>query len=484
MAPVTLWFSWCNEAVTEARPRPIQVTVATWLGAIGAALFAIGLFDTMAATHTVAMRSSIDDFLNERGSGGLTVEGAIDAIRVAVFAGGIAAAVAFVFAFYLRRGDKAARVGFTVAAALLIPGMLAASGLGLGGMLLVLALVWLWSRPARDWFAGRAPAEAAAGADRSAHDTTSGIGGGLRSPWFTSEQRPEDQQSPSEPAGPPSAPQPEPPNGPSGESLPAPGGPPPADPTPSAGPASYPPPVVPPAAPPVPPAPAAQPGYQYGSPGAGPAYGQTYPSAYPSAPMVSAPVPGVDPDKRPAAVVWASIITWAISGLVAALGGVVLLVIAGDRASILREIRAEMRTNSQLQDLSVSAESLLNMVVGMVVVLIVWCLIAIVLGVLTFLRFNWARILLVISAGVSSLLSLITILAFAPVVPLAAGVAVIVLLFTSRSNAWFSRHPGGGSLPGPMPGAGHLPPPPSAGPPAGPPYGPPPGGTSGRKQVW
>jgi hypothetical protein len=94
---------------------------------------------------------------------------------------------------------------------------------------------------------------------------------------------------------------------------------------------------------------------------------------------------------------------------------------------------------------------------GAAVVILVWCLIAIVLAVLAFLRMGWARILLALSAGASALLSLVLILSVISVFTLIPAVATVILLFTRSSNAWFARRPPEPSYPGPPP-AGPPPP--------------------------
>jgi hypothetical protein len=76
---------------------------------------------------------------------------------------------------------------------------------------------------------------------------------------------------------------------------------------------------------------------------------------------------------------------------------------------------------------------------------VVWSLIAVVLAVFVLRRSNTARILLVISASVVAVLSLLTIAGGATVVTLVASVATILLLFVGGAGDWFKRtggHPG------------------------------------------
>lgn len=132
--------------------------MATWLGAVGAAIFVVALVDGMGATRSSDMHDTVEQLLGEPGwaETGLTVDGALAIIRGGALAMGVVAAIAFVFALYLRQRHRAARIGFTVAGALLLSGLLLSSGLALGALLVAGALGALWSRPARDWYAGRA----------------------------------------------------------------------------------------------------------------------------------------------------------------------------------------------------------------------------------------------------------------------------------------------------------------------------------------
>eukprot|EP01031_Cornospumella_fuschlensis_P019094 gene19094-23392_t len=68
-----------------------------------------------------------------------------------------------------------------------------------------------------------------------------------------------------------------------------------------------------------------------------------------------------------------------------------------------------------------------------------WCISAIVLGVLTLRRRNWARIMLVVSSAVTALFSLLGITSGISALTLIAAIAVIVLLFTGGANQWFAK---------------------------------------------
>jgi len=177
----------------------------------------------------------------------------------------------------------------------------------------------------------------------------------------------------------------------------------------------------------------------YGQPVPQQPYGSpSYPTTYGQQPY-SPPAYGVmgrDPNVRPGTVTTAAVITMVLSGLCALLflGATAVMGVAKD--DVLDAIGDEVRK----QDGSFTQadlESAYGVVIGVMIVMAIWCLIAIVLGVLVLKRSNVARILLVVSASVAALISLVAIGSGASVVTLAGSIAVIVTLFTGGANEWF-----------------------------------------------
>ncbi len=134
--------------------RPRQVTVSGGIGLVGCLVLVGGLFDTMASTRTVDGRNKVDDFLSRVPGSGLTVDEGLELWRSTLFVAGAIAAAAFVLGIYVFQRHNGARIGFTVAAGLLL---LSIPAVGPLPVLLGVAAFGLWSEPARDWFAGRAP---------------------------------------------------------------------------------------------------------------------------------------------------------------------------------------------------------------------------------------------------------------------------------------------------------------------------------------
>ncbi|WP_370618511.1 hypothetical protein [Mumia sp. Pv 4-285] len=180
---------------------------------------------------------------------------------------------------------------------------------------------------------------------------------------------------------------------------------------------------------------------QYGSYGQQPAQYDPYAAGLPQA---SYPIPN-DPDARPVTVTiaaWTAIVMSALT----ALGWVLIGALAG-------VIIEEMRQNPGEYDLSASDLDVLddNMpgVYVAVVLCVLACLAAVALGVLVLRRAGWARIALTVLSGVTILLGFVMILSVISLLWAAAGIAVVVLLFTGGANAWFSRSTPGWDTPYP-----------------------------------
>ena len=157
--------------------------------------------------------------------------------------------------------------------------------------------------------------------------------------------------------------------------------------------------------------------------GAQPAYGQGYGYA----------APGRDPNRRPATVTAAAVITLVCAGLTGLLVLLSLAFLGTMRGDVLNEIEE----SPGFDEVGISADDLVGLVLVMFVVLAVWCLIACVLAIFVLRGSEGARITLVVSAAVSAVFSLIAIGSGVSVITLVAGVAVIVLLFTGGASEWF-----------------------------------------------
>jgi len=140
-------------------PRPRQVTVGGWGVAVASAMLVVTVFDRMTALQSVDTRESLTKALTTGAAEGLgvTVDDALSIIRVALYVAGTAAAVTAILGVFVLQRHAAARVALTLAA---VPVVLTTPFAGgFLGLVVGAGTALLWSRPARDWFAGRAPSQ-------------------------------------------------------------------------------------------------------------------------------------------------------------------------------------------------------------------------------------------------------------------------------------------------------------------------------------
>ena len=201
--------------------------------------------------------------------------------------------------------------------------------------------------------------------------------------------------------------------------------------------------------------PPSQPGYGQPSYGQQP-YGQQ--PAYGQPPYGQRPTYGQQPtygqhdpdgaDKRPTTVTAAGVITLVTAGLSMLLFLLVVVASIVDREAMTDQLR-----NAQGME-NLDAGDVATVVTVAMVVLALWCLLAMVLAVFTLRRSNGARIGLVVSAALSAVLSLFGIATLVSLLPLLASIVVIVCLFAGGASAWFSGrsggHPGGGGQGSPV----------------------------------
>lgn len=202
--------------------------------------------------------------------------------------------------------------------------------------------------------------------------------------------------------------------------------------------ASPPPPGAPPGTPPGPPRgapsgpPAAAPDPSWASPPDGSA-------ANPPTQLQAAPPRTPSTSLRvPVAILWACVVTWLSSSLVAMIALVsVPVLLVSDRDKLMAEVYQQ---NPGLQQQGVTADLVVAVAVVMMGGFVVWSLLSGVLAWLVLRRREWARITLVVSAGIVAVLSLVMTLA-SPLSLLvtAAATAAAALLLRRESAAW-CRH--------------------------------------------
>ena len=376
-------------------PRPRQASFAGWVIVIGSVLVVVSAFERVAGLQSIETQESIRSFLAEPpGDGlGLSFDSAREILRVLALVAGAAGVAAAILGGYALMRSSGARLALSVLALPLLVGGLAVSGLV--SALVIASVVMLWLQPTTSWFAGVAPPEPRTRTPRAASGSSA----------------PASSASTSWPSEPGADPHQEPATRPS---WPSPVSGPPTD----AGEGRPPGMAWPPAAPSAP-----------GDPAAMPATG---PAPY-TAPTQQ-PVP-----TRPPAVFGACLVTWITTGLTAlvlALTGLVLLVMPD---AVFDELR---RQDPQLLSSGVGEGQLRVFTLVGCALALVWCVVAVVLAVGVFRGRRWGWVGLVVSAALSSILSLVLMVgSLAMVVTLVASATTIGLLLRAESRAWCRRWP-------------------------------------------
>ncbi|MBA8805965.1 hypothetical protein FB382_004310 [Nocardioides ginsengisegetis] len=186
-----------------------------------------------------------------------------------------------------------------------------------------------------------------------------------------------------------------------------------------------------PPAPPLPPTTYADPP---GQPRAMHGFGEPAGPAGVEQPLLPAPPTGVA--SRPSAVMWACLLAWVCSGLAIALMATSAAILAVSPGIVFDELH---RQNPDLAGQGVSDDALRIATFVMVGLAIIWCLLAIVLGVLVWRRVAWARRGLAVSASAAAVMLLVATLGQPVLVlPLAAAVVTLALLVRPDVKAWFA----------------------------------------------
>jgi hypothetical protein len=137
--------------------RPRQVTMAGWVGGVASAMMLASVFTVMPKLRSIDTRQAINGYLTT-GAGralGIDLDQALVLARIGLFVTAAAAAATLVFTVFVMRRDRQSRVALTVMALpILVCGVFVDPFLA--GFILA-SIVLVWTRPASDWFAGRAP---------------------------------------------------------------------------------------------------------------------------------------------------------------------------------------------------------------------------------------------------------------------------------------------------------------------------------------
>lgn len=398
--------------MSESSPsRPRQVSIAAWLIMGGSLFVLVSAFEQMAGVQSLDTRRAVEDFLAEPPADDLGVgsQGVLAVMRVMVLITGACATASAILGFQVLQRSRSARVALTVLA---VP--MFVCGLFVGGIMssfVAAAVVMLWVQPARDWFNGKQPAEAArdtrfdrvppsSEAEHQAHETVSAAAQAPPAGSAPVGGHPSTQPS-TQPAAQPST-------QPSGE---------PGD---------------------------ARPWSGFGTPGTTSAGAPGYPSATQTTQVAPQPAPYVPAEQRarrgpaPQPVLWACVVTWVMSGMVALAMGLTALALAAAPDPLFEEM--DRRDPELLASTDMSRDDLRLLVLVIAGLIVLWCVLAAIVAGFALRGVPVGRVLLVISAGLAGLVCLVGAVLGSPllVVPLAACGATVALLLRPEATAWYA----------------------------------------------
>jgi len=382
-------------------PRPRQVTTASIIGGLGSLLLVVSLFDLMSGLHSIEAREQIAENLASPAYEGLGVDAAFvtDALRTLLLVTGALAAAGVVLAVYVFQRHRGARLGFGIAAALLFVSTFVLAD-WIPGVPFGITVVMAFAASLL-WSPPVRDWYAGRAPAAREESTRSSRPGPTTAAWAP----------PTAPSQPPEADPPRPEDR--------------AD-APQPAPAVYP----------------------YG--GQRPAEG---PSSWAPPPSGVRPV---DPDRRPGQVTAAVVLTWIVAPVVAFAFFLVVMMLMVARDTLLEALRG----TPELESSGFTTGELMAALWAASAILLFWCLVACVLAFLAFRRQGWARGVLVGSAVMATLVSLVAFpLGLLVAVPAAASAG---LLLSGPARAWYAapRGPTAGPRPPSYPQQPPPPPPP------------------------
>lgn len=146
-------------------------------------------------------------------------------------------------------------------------------------------------------------------------------------------------------------------------------------------------------------------------------------------------MPRVDVEQRPAAVLWAAVLTWICAGTVGLVAAIAVTVLAADSDAVMTQV---LRENPEVADMGIDRNVLITGTVLLGLIVVAWCLVACVIAAFAIRGAGWARLLLLASTTVATVLMASSAATAFFLVPFAfAGVATIVLLMRPQARQWF-----------------------------------------------
>jgi hypothetical protein len=153
------------------------------------------------------------------------------------------------------------------------------------------------------------------------------------------------------------------------------------------------------------------------------------------APTDAHALPQVDVNRRPATVLWSAVLTWICAGVVGLVAAVAIAVLAADPDQVMQEIQ---RQQPEVAQAGVTQDALVMGMLILGLLVVVWSVAACVIAAFAFRGAGWARLLLLASATVATVLMATTAAGAPFLIPfIVAGVATIVMLMRPDARQWF-----------------------------------------------
>jgi len=134
----------------SAAPRPRQVGLSAWLIVLGSGGVLLSVYDALQNLHSLSSQSEAERMLRSVHGTGLRVDDVLDVMHVLDLIAAGCATACLLLGFYVLRRERGARIALSILAVPLFLAGLSADGIF--STLVTIAIAWLWSRPAREWF--------------------------------------------------------------------------------------------------------------------------------------------------------------------------------------------------------------------------------------------------------------------------------------------------------------------------------------------
>lgn len=184
---------------TSTEQRPPQVTLASGIVMVASVVVLLSAWQRVTTLGSLETQEAVSAFLAEPplSTVGLDVSGVTQLLRISAMVAAASACATAILGWYVRRPDRAARIGLTIfAVPVFVSGM---SVGGLAGSFVAAGTVMLWLAPGREWFAtGRwtPPAPPPDPAARDAAPDAARDAAPRRTPPPAASREPEPQQPP------------------------------------------------------------------------------------------------------------------------------------------------------------------------------------------------------------------------------------------------------------------------------------------------